>query len=302
MRFKNLQIYRLAQAWDMDVERLDQALASRAFQPCGAMDMESLGWQSPFGKEALVRAVGGHWLLCLCHEQKILPAAVINQVSQERAAEIEEREGYRPGRKQMRELKERVCDELLPTALSKRHSTYVWIDIQGGWLVVDASSPAKADSVLEQLRKCVTDLPLRLLKTQQWPSNAMGQWLELNESPAGFTVDKDCELRADESNAFVRYVNHALDTDEVLKHLSDGMHPTRLAMTWNDRVSLVLTERLEVKKLSFLDVVKEQALDTTSEEEQFDSDFSLMALELSRMLPDLVAALGGEKNLGGQRE
>ncbi len=296
MWFKNLQIYRLDTAWDMDVEPLDQALASRTFQPCGAMDMETLGWQSPFGKESLVRAVGGHWLLCLCQEQKLLPASVINQVSQERAAEIEEREGYRPGRKQMRELKERVRDELLPRAFSRRNSIYVWIDLQGGWLVVDTSNATKADSVLEQLRKCVTDLPLRLLKTQQSAAGAMRQWLELDEAPAGFTVDQDCELRSEvEEKATVRYAHHPLDTDEVKKHISEGKWPTRLAMTWDDRVSLVLTERMEVKKLTFLDVVKEQALDAESAEEQFNTDFSLMALELSRLLPDLVAALGGEE-------
>lgn len=295
MWFNNLQIYRLDTAWDMDAERLDQALSSRTFQPCGAMDMESVGWQSPFGKEALVRAVGGHWLLCLGQEQKLLPAAVINQVSQERAAETEEREGYRPGRKQMRELKERVRDELLPRAFTRRHSTALWIDPTGGWLMVDTSSAAKADGVLELLRKCVPDLPVSLLKTKRSAAGAMRQWLELDEAPAGFTVDQDCELRSElEEKATVRYAHHPLDTDEVKKHVREGKCPTRLSMTWGNRVSFVLTERMEVKKLTFLDVVKEQALDAESAEEQFDADFSFMTLELERLLPDLVAALGGE--------
>lgn len=296
MWFKNLQIYRLETPWDMSLESLDEQLATRTFQPCGAMDMETLGWQPPFGKEGLVRAVGGQWLLSLCHEQKLLPASVVNQVTQERVAEIEEREGYRPGRKQVRELKERVTDELLPRAFSRRRSTFLWIDPVNGWLVVDAANAAKADAALEQLRKCVTDLPARLIKTQLAPGSAMRQWLELDESPAGFSVDRDCELRSDmEEKATVRYAHHPLDTDEVKKHIAEGKSPTRLAMTWDDRISFVLTERMEVKRLDFLDVVKEQAMSAESAEEQFQSDFTLMTLELMRFLPDLLAALGGEE-------
>lgn len=296
MWFKNLQVFRLETPWEMTPEALEDQLSARSFQACGAMDMETWGWLPPFGKDGLVRVQGGQWLLCLGHEQKLLPASVVNQVTQDRAAEIEEKEGYRPGRKQMREIKERVTDELLPRAFSRRRSTFVWIDSANGWLVVDAANAAKADAALEQLRKCVTDLPARLVKTKLSAAGAMRQWLELDESPAGFSVDRDCELRSDmEEKSTVRYARHALDTDEVKKHIKEGKSPTRLAMTWGDRLSFVLTERMEIKRLDFLDVVKEQAMSAESAEEQFDSDFTLMALELSRFLPDLVEALGGEE-------
>lgn len=296
MWFKNLQIYRLATPWDMSVEALEAQLATHTFLPCGNMDMESQGWLPPFGKEGLVRSVAGQWLINLCLEQKLLPAAVVNQVTQERVDEIEEKEGYRPGRKQVREIKERVTDELLPRAFSRRRSTLIWMDPQNGWLVVDAANGAKADSALELLRKSITDLPARIIKPKLSPAAAMREWLVTNEAPAGFSVDQDCELRSDlEEKATVRYAHHPLDTDEVKKHISDGKSPTRLAMTWADRVSFVLTERMEVKKLDFLDVVKEQMDATESAEEQFTADFALQALELSRFLPDLVDALGGEE-------
>lgn len=295
MWFKNLQIYRLATPWDMSVEALEAQLASHAFLPCGNMDMESQGWLPPFGKEGLVRSAAGQWLINLCHEQKLLPASVVNQVTQERVDEIEEKEGYRPGRKQVREIKERVTDELLPRAFSRRRATLIWIDPQNGWLVVDAANSARADSALELLRKCLTDLPARIIKPKVSPAAAMREWLTTDEAPAGFSIDQDCELRSDlEEKATVRYAHHPLDTDEVKKHISDGKSPTRLAMTWADRVSFVLTERLEVKKLDFLDVVKEQMDATESAEEQFTADFALQSLELSRFLPDLVEALGGE--------
>ncbi|MDD5297624.1 MAG: recombination-associated protein RdgC [Rhodocyclaceae bacterium] len=296
MWFKNLQIYGLDTAWGMGADALEAQLASHAFQPCGNMDMESLGWIPPFGKDRLVRNVAGHWLIRLCHEQKLLPSDAVNRLTQERASQIEEKEGYRPGRKQVREIKERVTDELLPRAFGRRRATLIWIDPYNGWLVVDAPNVASADLALELLRKSTEDLPARVVKPHIAPATAMRTWLNAKEAPAGFSIDRDCDLRSDlEDKSTVRYSNHPLDTDEVKNHLADGKAPTRLAMTWADRLSFVLTERMEVKNLEFLDVLKEQSGPAESEEEQFDADFAIMALELSRFLLALVDALGGEE-------
>ena len=70
---------------------------------------------------------------------------------------------------------------------------------------------------------------------------------------------------------------------------------TRLAMTWNDRISFVLNENQPIKRVAFLDILKENA-DSQSEnaDERFDLDFTLMAGELARLMDDLVEALGGE--------
>ena len=72
---------------------------------------------------------------------------------EERIAELEAQQGHRVGRKETKEIKERVTDELLPRAFAHRRTTFVWIDPVNGWLVVDAASPAKADEVLELLGK-----------------------------------------------------------------------------------------------------------------------------------------------------
>ena len=40
----------------------------------------------------------------------------------------------------------------------------------------------------------------------------------------------------------VRYARHSLDIDEVRAHLTSGKMPTRLALSWNERVAFTLTE------------------------------------------------------------
>jgi recombination associated protein RdgC len=77
--------------------------------------------------------------------------------------------------------------------------------------------------------------------------------------------------------------------------LQAGKYPTRLALTFDDRLSFILTEKGEIKRLEFLDVVKESLEGVENVEEIFDADFALMTGEFVRFLPALIEALGGEK-------
>jgi len=299
MWFKNLMLYRLPAPWKLELAALVEQLARGRFVPCGSQDPMTRGWVPPRGGE-LVHSVGGQWLLMLAVEQRLLPSSVVNQEVQERAEKIALEQGYPPGRKALRELKDRVTEELLPRAFTQRRKTPVWIDPVRGWLGVDAASLQKAEEVLEHLRQCLDDFPLALVQTQMSPTSAMADWLAGGDAPDGFTVDRDCELKAmDDEKAAVRYVRHPLSDEvagEVKHHLAAGKLPTRLALTWDDRISFVLTEKGEIKRLAFLDVVQENAEQgAENAEDIFDAEFSMMTGEFTRFIPSLVEALGGER-------
>ncbi len=295
MWFKNLQIFRLPSPWKVDIEQLSTQLASQSFSQCPSNEMQSEGWASPRENEFLVHHVNQQLLLLLSTEKKLLPSTVVNQVTKARAAELEEQQGFAPGRKAMKDLKERVTDELLPRAFGIKRSTWVWIDPVNGWLVIDTSSPSKADEVIKLLLKC-DKLPLESLRVKLSPQTAMTDWLVGNEAPKGFTIDQDTELRSHtEDKATVRYVNHSIDVDDVQRHIAAGKQCTKLALTWNDRISFVLTDTLALKRIKPLDILDEDKESrTNNEDERFDADFILMASELASMLDDLVFALGGE--------
>jgi recombination associated protein RdgC len=71
------------------------------------------------------------------------------------------------------------------------------------------------------------------------------------------------------------------------------MYPTRLGLTWHDRIAFVLNEKLQIKRLEFLEMSNDStAGDELDEAEQFDIDFAVMAGELAKLLDDVVAALG----------
>src|ERR1035437_277557 len=229
MWFRNLQLYRLPKNWSSDLSTLEEQLSTLTLQPCNASDLQSIGWVAPRdGGGALVHAVNRQWLLALGAEQKLLPASVVKQFANDRAKAIEESEGRRVGRKEMRDLRELMTGEALPRAFIRRRTTFGWIDPINGWLVIDAASPAKSEEFLEHLRKSVAGLPAKLLQVTQSPSSAMTAWVAEGEAPGAFTVDQDLELRSAEK-ATVRYVKHTLEGEEIRQHIADGKVVTRLA-------------------------------------------------------------------------
>jgi len=299
MWFKKLMLYRLVSPWAMTLEKLREQLQRGPFAPVTGSTPMSRGWIAPRADGDLVYAANGHWLLRLQTETRLLPTEVVNAEVTKRAEKEAELQGFPPGRKALRELRERVTEELMPTAFTVRRSTHVWIDPKNGWFVVDAGVPTKADAVVEHLRCCLDLFPLAPLRTRLSPQSAMADWLAGGNAPAGFTVDRDCELKSvAEEKAAVAFKRHPLGDevgDEIKAHLSAGKLPTHLALTWDDRISFVLTDNLVIKRLSFLDLLKEEA-DQNAEtaDDQFAADFAIMTGELSRFLPHLLNALGGE--------
>jgi recombination associated protein RdgC len=295
MMFRNLCIYRLPKPLAINAERLEEQLSTRQLQGCGSTDTLAIGWVAPRAGGNLVHVVNGQFLLACGVDQKILPASVIIQFANAKAKTIEENEGRRVGRREMRELRESVKLELLPRAFIRCRTTFGWIDPANGWLVIDAASPARAEEFLEHLRKSVAGMPVALLQVKTPPIAAMTGWVAGGDGPAGFTLDHDLALSSAE-HAEVRYVKHSLEGEAIRQYISEGKVATKLAMTWRDRISFVLTENLQIKRLSILDIVKDQADgQAENEDERFDIDFTLMTGEVAKLLDDLVAAVGGEQ-------
>ena len=86
---------------------------------------------------------------------------------------------------------------------------------------------------------------------------------------------------------------HALEEEEVAKYIKSGKEVARLAMTWSDKLSFVLHDNLQLKRIAPLDLIKEQAK-LNEQDDTFDTDFAIMTGELRQLLPALIDALGGE--------
>ena len=290
--FKNLSIYRLSGLLPNFGER-GEDFGANTFAPCEPSQEKSTGWIPPRGEEhgALLESVGGQWIAKLMIESKKVPSDVLNRTVAEHIKRIESETGRKPGKRETREIKEDTRLALLPMAFSTRAATTVWIDPKANLLCIDSSSQSKIDAVISYMVRAVDGIVIAPLYSQEAPANSMASWLSSQEPPAGFTIDRECELKScDETKSVVKYGRHALDIDEVRQHITSGKMPTKLAMTYDGRVSFVLTDAMQLRKLAFLDTVFTSASD---HEDGFDADVAIATGELSRLIPALVEALGG---------
>ena len=297
--FKNLLLYRLAADWSATVAQIEDALAGARFAECGLTQARSSGWVPPRGEDhgPLIEAVNGQWLMQLMVEQKMVPGSVVKRQVDALAAQVEKQTGRKPGKKQRNELKDQALLDLLPMAFTKRAGVKVWVAPAERLLVIDASSAGRADEVLTALTQALPGLSATLVNTAVSPAACMAEWLVSGDAPAGFSIDRDCELKAaDGEKPVVRYARHALDIAEIREHIAAGKQPTRLALTWQGRVSFVLTEGLQIKKVAFLDGVFEGT--SAKQDESFDADAAIATGELAPLIGDLLDALGGEQVFG----
>lgn len=296
MWFKNLCIYTLPLEWTLTAGSLEAELAKHPLQPCSALSQQSLGWIAPGDDARLVMDHERHQLIALGQESKILPASVVRDEVAVRAELFEQQRGFKPSRKALRDMKDQITDELLPRAFVKRGATRAWIDGQASRIVVDATSANRAETLIEQLRDALETLEAIPVQGDPSPSVTLSGWLAAGRAPAPFVIGEECELSApDEGKAVIRYLRQPLESPRLRQHLDEGFRVTRLALIWREQLSFVVNEKLELKRLSFLEMAEDQEQGDDSQ----DANFALMTGLVSGLVDDLLQVMGAAPRQGG---
>jgi recombination associated protein RdgC len=151
MWFKNLLIYRVT-GGDLTASELETALAEHILRDCLQMELQSRGWILPKENPGrFVHSHNEHLLIAFGVKRKLLPATVINQYAKDRITVMEQHQGYKPGKKQIRDIKEAVMFELMPRAFVQQQTTYAWIDAEKKLLIIDTANLKKAEELIELL-------------------------------------------------------------------------------------------------------------------------------------------------------
>lgn len=299
MWFSSLQVYRLTKPFELTAEALEQQLQNGAFQPCGPLTPASYGWVSPLGRhgEQLTHIANGNIMLCARREDKILPASVIRELLNEKVAEIEAAQARPVRRKERETLREELMHDLLPKAFSRSTLTYAYISPKDNLIVVDASSPKKAEDLLSYLRRTIGSLSSQPIRVKSAPASVMTQWLQGVEVPQDIVIKDECELHEPgDEGGIVRCKRQDLGSEEIQAHINAGKQVVKLAVGWETTLSCVLCDDLSIKRLRFDDQILEQSKEIDSDDYRahFDNDFTVMALELSRLIPRILEVFGGE--------
>jgi len=296
MWFKNIQFYKFEDEFKLSSQQLHEKLEGRKARDCGQMEMACQGWAKPLGHagQMLVHESDGALMISLRREDKVLPASLVREQVEEQAFQIEQEAGRPVGRKEKRDIKDQVLQELLPKALVRASHTYACILPKQGWLVVNAASANKAEELIEVLRKTLGTLNVVLPATEESPESAMTRWLMNDaELPQDFDVEDECELHAGEgAEGIVRCKYIDVSSDEVRAHVASGRRVEKLAMNWRERLSFVLQDDLSIRRMRFDSAIVDEAGEAGDDEaSRFDADFAIMVAELADFIPDLLAAL-----------
>ena len=293
MFFRNLTLFRFPTT--LDFSQLDELLPEMQLKPVGALELSSRGFVSPFGRNEpeLSHRVGEALWLTVGGEDKILPSAVVNDLLGKKLAEIEEKEGRKPGGRTRKRIKEDLVHELLPRAFVKPSRTDALIDLEHGFVAVDSSSRKNSEEFVSQIRGALGSFPALPLNAEVAPRNILTGWIAGEPLPDGLALGEECELKdAMEGGAVVKCQNQDLQGDEIAKHLESGKQVTRLALTLDDHLSFVLGEDLVVRKLKFLDGAVDQLENTEREDlrAELDARFALLSGEVKRLFVVLESA------------
>ncbi len=300
MLFKNARLFRFTKPFHIEPEKLESDLQSDKFKPCGPQEVSRQGWVSPTGRggEHLVFVSGGCMLICLQHQEKILPSSVIKEIVEERCEVLETEQNRKVRRKERVEIAEQVTLEMLPHAFHRNRRIYAYLSLKDGLMVVDSSSSRAAEDCASALRRSIGSLPIRPPVVKQAPAFTFTGWL--NESitlPDSVVLGSDCWLEdPTEDGGKITAKGLDLKSDEVRNHIDAGMQVTRLAVEWDGNLTFALDADMSITRLRFGDNFHDQLQDVDADDAmaRFDASFALMTLEISRMVPGLLEALGGE--------
>lgn len=308
MWFKNLRIYTLTEQFTLTPEELSDALQETAFIPCNKMDMSRYGWVSPLGSngQSLTHAANGYILISAKRQDKVLPSGVIKEQLDEKIYAIESTEHRKVGRKERDNLKDEIIFSMLPIAFVKSSIDFAYIAVREKLIIVNASSASRSEDLLSALREALGSLKALPLTSQEPPTQVMTQWLKSGKLPTDFSLGDECELKASHDERVIRCKKTDLNDDQLQHHLNTDMYVNTLSICWKEGIQCMIDEQLTCKRIKFSNTLIEPIGSHTPDsfEEQFDSDFSIMTLELSAFIQALIKAFGGttENQITQQKE
>ncbi len=295
MFFSNLTLFRFPTT--LDFSEVETLLPEAQLKSVGPLEMSSRGFISPFGRdeqEALSHRIADFLWLTVGGEDKILPGSVVNDLLARKVAEIEEKEGRRPGGRARKRLKDDLIHELLPRAFVKSSRTDAMLDLQHGYVAVDTSSRKTGENVMSEIRGLLGSFPALPLNAEVAPRSILTGWIAGEPLPEGLSLGEECEMKDPiEGGAVVKCQHQELRCDEIDKHLEAGKQVTKLALVLDDHVSFVLGDDLVIRKLKFLDGALDQLehADQDGVRAELDARFALMSAEVRRLFLLLEAAL-----------
>jgi recombination associated protein RdgC len=293
--FRNLRFYRVTSPWPDSEQALSECLSENAFSPCGSFSERSAGWEALGSNEndPLCRRLNGADLIQLRTQSRVLPVAAIKEALEERLMEFRSRMELEPTPGEVRRLREETRDKLLPKALLKSERNRAFYLHAESLLVLDVTTPTKAEWFLDQLQPCFEQFHCTPLTFNNSPADLMHR-IFMGESPLGFSLGRECRMKdATESKSTVNWSEFELSDNTIRQHVVEGMKLTHLGLGFDEVMSCVINEDGVFSKVKFISGEAVDNFDAEDPMARLDGDFVLLTGAARRLAEDLKKLLGG---------
>lgn len=285
--FKNIFAFQLNEQ-EINEDKLIEKLEKFRIVPCGRHDEKSIGWDDYLDNEdsVIFKVSKGVYLLNLKVEDKNVPAAVISEKIKEKIKEIVKGGGEYPSKKEIKSMKEEVKHDLLGQAFVKPSFIVGYLDFKNKLLVVDASSPGKADKFNSFLRDSLGSLDIDIINPEKDVSDVMGEWLKCKKAERPFDIGNSCMFKEKSGESGKITVSQQdLTTEDIIKHLDNDNIIEKMDIVWQKRVSFSLNSAFRVSKVKFLDIVNEQIEEELGES---DDQYAILKATMEIMTGDFA--------------
>jgi len=302
MWFNNALVFQ----YELDkVTDLNALLTEEALKPCPPHARFIYGWL-PIHNDCFAQEVAGTTLICMGKEERILPRSVIQRELEERVLQ-QEAQLLRPlKRAEQSQMAEEIEFELLPKAFCLQKRTYAVLDSASNHLIINTASQTQAAQFTAFLRKTIPGLRIELLQYGDNLSARFAEWISNSSSiPTSIQLASDCLLYSpdDEKKRF-NCKGYALPADEVISLLNQGLIPAEIAIQWNERIQLTLTEDFTLKRIKCMDYLIEEFSEFRQLEDdgqQRDAALALLSGELRALVTDLIKYLAAPVEVGQKK-
>lgn len=242
-------------------------------------------------------------LLWLQFNERILPGAVRDEHLAKRIAEITERQGYKPGRKEYAQIKDEVTFELLPKAFIKRSVVPVLI-LRPHWLLVCTSSAKRADDALAFLNGLFHGTALwqpRLAAPMKSPIECLSAIARTTPGRDDMFEASSAAVLKGENKRTIRIKDRDIYGEEVRELLTaSGYEVHELDLNYytqgrdeDPTAHLTLTDKLVFKGIRLTDQCLTRARDKENWEQDFHSFAWLIGEEYRQLALEVCREMGG---------
>lgn len=238
-------------------ENLEGAISESAWTPIeiNSTQLSAHGF-SAFDSGQFVRQFPGGLAFRFTLEDKIIPGKVIKDELRKRVEAVRADTGRKAGKKEKREIRENVVDDLARQAFTSVETVEAYYNPETKWLVIPSTKRKLCDKLVSALVfacESVKTETIHVSDVAMGLTTRLTQWLEGEEEAFGvFDPCGTVELAQDDRRLRVKMASLSQAEEGLRTALRQGFRVKTMALRHGGKTEFSLTEDLKAKGLIFV--------------------------------------------------